>query len=166
MGITCLFFVISGIQYWATHYLMDILGISREQVFSYFMLTCVTSPTSGAIISGWAVNKCGGYQGKYIFPVCLAMGTIAACGAVPIPFLDDFHVVIGLFWVVLFAGAFILPIMTGIMFTLVEPELKAQATSLANTSYMGLGYLPAPTVYGLVNTLDDNEKSRYGMCLL
>ena len=65
---------------------------------------------------------------------------------------------------VLFTGAFILPIMTGVLLTCVEPEQKSHANSLANMSYNMLGYLPAPTVYGWAN--GQNDHSRRGMTLI
>lgn len=40
--------------------------------------------------------------------------------------------------------------MTGIMLNTVEGELKTVANSIANLMYQFLGYLPAPSVYGVL----------------
>ena len=53
MSLTGLFFVISGIQYWASHYLQNALGVSHANTFKYFMGTCISSPCLGAILSGY-----------------------------------------------------------------------------------------------------------------
>lgn len=66
----------------------------------------------------------------------------------------------------LFLGGFILPILTGILLTIVEPSERTIANSIANLSYNLFGYLPAPFVYGLVCSLTGGIKSRYGMGVL
>jgi len=57
LSLTLLFFVISGIQYWASNYLENILGVSTERTHIYFMMTCLSAPISGAIYSGHVVSK-------------------------------------------------------------------------------------------------------------
>ena len=145
--------------------------MSAAKTYSYFMAVCITSPVSGALLSGWATKKVGGYESKYVVPMAFFACCCAIAAGVPCPLTRDFQVAIALFWVVLFAGAFILPIMTGVLLTVVEPELKEQANSIANLSYNLFGYLPAPTIYGYMNQLDgdtkvEHDKSNYGMLLL
>jgi sugar phosphate permease len=150
LSLTGLFFVISGIQYWASHYLQNVLGVSGSDTFKYFMGTCITSPLLGAIFSGYLSNKVGGYNSRYPLIFAFLAGLIAIAAAVPMPWVDDPLVAILLVWIVLFAGAFILPIMTGVMLTCIEQEYKSHANSFANMCYNLLGYLPAPTIYGLI----------------
>ena len=80
------------------------------------------------------------------------------------PWIDDPVYAIGLVWIVLFTGAFILPIMTGVMLLQIETKYKSHANSMANMSYNLLGYLPAPTIYGWAN--GSNLKSRAGMTMI
>jgi hypothetical protein len=49
---------------------------------------------------------------------------IAIAASVPFPFIDDYKMCILLIWIVLFCGAIILPILTGVMLSSVQPELR------------------------------------------
>ena len=149
-SLTGLFFVISGIQYWASHYLQNVLGVNGADTFKYFMGTCITSPVLGAILSGYISNKFGGYNSRYPLIFAFIAGLIAVAAAAPMPCVNDPLLAIFLVWIVLFTGAFILPIMTGVMLTCIEQDYKSHANSLANMSYNLFGYLPAPTIYGLI----------------
>lgn len=59
-----------------------------------------------------------------------------------------------------------LPSMTGIMLSTVDGQFKTSANSLANLSYNLLGYLPAPTVYGLIYDAGDGGNARIAMATL
>jgi MFS family permease len=147
------------------------LEVSAAETYFYFMGTCITSPISGALFSGYITKKVGGYESKYIIPVAFMASLVGCAAGIPTPLVKNFHIAISLFWVVLFVGSVILPIMTGVLLTVVEPELKEHANSIANLSYNLFGYLPAPTLYGYMNKLDgstdeEHDKSNYGMILL
>ena len=94
------------------------------------------------------------------------MAFVATVVSLPVPFLDSFMAVIILMWILLFCGGFILPILTGIMLNSVHFHERTVANSLANLSYNLLGYLPAPSIYGLVCSVTGGEQSRYGIAVL
>lgn len=103
------------------------------------------------------------------------MGLCAVASALPIPWLSepsDFYLVGILFWLLLFFGGFILPPVTGIMINSVGEFQRASANSIANLCYNLLGYLPAPSVYGLIaaatkiETPSGGNKSRWSMGVL
>lgn len=146
----------------------NIYGISKARTYSYFMITCITSPISGAILSGYISKRVGGYESQRIIPIALITGIIAICSVIPFPWVEDYRIGVLIIWIVLFCGAFILPIMNGVLLCVVEPELKEHAQSIANICYNLLGYLPAPTIYGAMNRLDPKgeNQSRYGMALI
>ena len=56
--------------------------------------------------------------------------------------------------------------MTGIMLSTVDKQYKTIANSIANLSYNLLGYLPAPTVYGLIHDAGEGNNSRWAMGVL
>jgi len=81
------------------------------------------------------------------------MGLCAVASALPIPWFsskDDFYIVACLFWLLLFFGGFILPPVTGIMINSVGDYQKSSANSIANLWYNLFGYLPAPSIYGMI----------------
>ena len=151
--ISILFFVISGIQYWVSDYFMIVIGVNADDTHLYFSLTCITAPVFGALLSGIAGSKFGGFDSRMALPSCLFMGVISVIAAVIIPMSNDFKVLILLIWILLFCGGYILPITTGVMINSVENDLRPQANSLANFSYNLFGYLPAPAIYGAVCSL-------------
>ena len=86
--------------------------------------------------------------------------------ALPIPFVD-FTGFGFLIWFLLFFGGFLLPQVTGIMLNTVEESKRTSANSIATLCYNLLGFLPAPSFYGMVSAITNNEESRIPMgCLL
>jgi hypothetical protein len=86
--------------------------------------------------------------------------------ALPVPFINNFYLFAGLVWLLLFFGGFIVPIMTGLLLSIVKPTEKTVANSIANLSYNILGYLPSPFLYGIVCEFTGGSESRYGLILL
>ena len=84
----------------------------------------------------------------------------------PVPYLNNFYLVIILIWLLLFFGAMILPILTGIMLDSVDLNLKTRANSIANLVYNLFGYFPAPILYGYVRDATGGKESRGGMKML
>lgn len=71
-------------------------------------------------------------------------------------------------WVLFFVGGLAIPMQTGIMLSLVEPEYRPQATAIANTMYNAIGYFPAPFIYGIIQQWttekgEDSSRSKWGM---
>lgn len=61
-----------------------------------------------------------------------------------------------------FCGAFIKPVLTGLMLNQVPPKLRPMANSVANFSYNLLGYLPAPIMYGFFYELGETPHNHWG----
>jgi len=95
-----------------------VLGADVNQVTTYFSATSITAPIFGAVLSGPITTKVGGIKSKWALPTCLIIGVFAICCALPVTYYtdeEDFLIVIGLLWGLLFFGAMILPALTGIM---------------------------------------------------
>lgn len=165
-AISCLFFIVSGIQYWISDYMITVLGASKHVVFIYFSATAITAPIFGAIAGSVITSKLGGYESKLTMRSCIFAALICAMFAVFVPSQDDFQWIVFMVWVILFCGGYILPAMQGIMMMQVDNDQKSMASSFANFSYNFFGYMPAPVVYGAVCSLDIGDKSRWGMVVL
>lgn len=122
--LSALFFTISGIQYWATDYFVEVIGQPESSVHIYFSVTAITAPIGGAILSGYYGSKIGGYGSRYALPSAIGAGIICGVAAFPIPIYDNFTYLIGSIWIMLFTGGFILPIVTGVMLSSVEPNMR------------------------------------------
>jgi len=167
LAISVLFFVISGVQYWVTFYLIEVLSVPEKKANIYFGATAITSPVLGAAMSGFVATRFdGGYGSPKLLPFCNGLGLIGVFSAFMVPYVDNYVAAIGFVWILLFIGALILPIATGVMLGKVEPEMRPKANALSNLSYNLLGYFPAPILYGLANSVEGTKKSRWGMCIL
>ena len=100
LNLSVLFFVISGIQYWVSDYMTEVVGLSEAKTHIYFSLTCITSPIIGAVLSGTVASKFeDGYNSKYALPVCIIACLICVTVGIPVPMVDDPLVLTGLIWI-------------------------------------------------------------------
>ena len=52
LAMSCLFFMISGIQFWVTDYMRAVLHMPDELAFTAYSVTSVTAPIMGVILGG------------------------------------------------------------------------------------------------------------------
>jgi hypothetical protein len=120
MALSILFFIVSGIQMWVSDYFVQVIGASETTTHIYFALVCVTAPVLGAVLSGTVASRFGGFKSSKAMSSVILAAIVAMGAAIPIPYFDDFYVIVALIWTLLFAGGFILPILTGIMLNTVD----------------------------------------------
>lgn len=61
---TFIFFILTGIQYWVTNYLVTELGEDETTVYSTFGVVSVTGPVLGVVIGGNVTSYLGGFRAK------------------------------------------------------------------------------------------------------
>ena len=166
MALSVLFFIISGIQMWVSDYLGEVLELPQATVVLAFAVGCVTAPVLGAILSGIVASRFGGYTSPHAMPSVIVAALVAVAVALPVPYFDSLWVVGALLWLLLFVGAFIMPILTGVMLHTVEVDDRPQANAVANLCYNLFGYVPSPVVYGAVCSAFGGRQSRAGMKVL
>lgn len=118
LGLCSMYFIVAGIQFWMTSYLIDILGNNPIEVVIIFSTVSITAPLAGVIVGGTFADRYGGYKGKNTLKalkLCLAFGVVAFVFSFPIGFLYGFVYITVLLWTFLFFGAAIVPVGTGIM---------------------------------------------------
>jgi len=141
--------------------------LPKDRANYYFGATAITSPILGAVLSGLVTQKFeNGYGSPKILPFALILAFCGFSAAVFVPFVNTPLLCVGLIWVVLFCGAFVLPICTGVWLGKVEAEMRPRANSIANLCYNLFGFFPAPILYGFANTVEGSKNSRWGMALL
>ena len=62
LAISSLYFVVTGLQYWVSAYLMITMEIEQEEVFYFYAFTCFSAPITGVIIGGIIFSCIGGYN--------------------------------------------------------------------------------------------------------
>ena len=86
MAISALYFVVSGLQFWITTYMNVVMGDPISEVFTYFVVTCVTAPFIGVVVSIFLFNWIGGYTSRGAYGLCLLFGFFAVLVSIPVPF--------------------------------------------------------------------------------
>jgi len=148
LAISSLYFVVSGLQFWVTTYMTTVYSIPQNEVFTYYVITCLTAPALGVFLSILLFNCIGGYNSRFSFGICLLFGLFACLVSVPVPFATSYITVYILLWCIFFFGSFILAPLIGMMLNQVPKEGRATANSLATLCYNLFGYFPAPFVFG------------------
>ena len=62
-AMAALYFVVTGVQYWGTSYMLVVLGAPRPLVTTVFVICAASAPTSGVFFGGWSIDSVGGYKG-------------------------------------------------------------------------------------------------------
>ena len=150
ISLTGLYYIITGIQYWVTDYLIYTLKIDETKVFISFSAISITGPVLGVVVGGNITTCLGGYNAEKALKLTCLTSCFCLMFSAPTPWFSNFNYYASCLWFLLFCGGGILPCITGIMLNTVDQAHKTTANSLANLSYNLLGYLPAPFVYGAV----------------
>lgn len=165
-SISAVYFVVTGIQFWISDYLILVLDVENGKVFSMFAFVSITAPTLGVVIGGKVSHILGGYTGKHALDFCLACSLIGCVISLPVPYFDNFLYVSLFLWLIFFIGGALLPTLTGMMLSSIPKHLRNIGSSVAQFIQNLTGYLPAPVIYGYVNARSGGEKSRWGMIIL
>ena len=160
LAIASLYFVVTGLQYWVSAYLMITLQIEAEEVYYYYAFTCLTGPIAGVIIGGIIFSYIGGYNSPKAYALACLLGFFACVACLPVPYCDNKYLVYLLLWFVFFFGATIIAPLVGFMLASVQPERRTAANSVATLSYNLFGYLPAPFIYGLFSDVFPSDPPR------
>ncbi|KAF0693544.1 Aste57867_15502 [Aphanomyces stellatus] len=154
LGLSALFFVVTGVQYWTTLFLSTNTDDSAYAIHLNYLVVSGTGPLLGVFFGGKLVDYFGGYAGPRqeakALKICMVMGLLGFAASIPISFLSNTYAIAALLWVMLFCGASLLPSCSGIVISVAPQHLRPLASSIANTSYNLLGYAASNYIPGLV----------------
>jgi hypothetical protein len=152
LGLTALFFVVTGIQFWVTPYLV----LDLEQPVGYvglaFIFASATGPTCGVLFGGYIVDRNGGYKGTQqtaiALRICLVFVAIAVSCCILCIFAKTLLLVIAFIWLTLFFGGALVPPATGILMSCVPGKMRNFASACAQMVYNLFGYCLSPLLSG------------------
>ena len=154
ISMSILIYIITGVQYWVTDYLDQILGIkSQKDRLFLFTVACFTAPVMGVLIGTEIKNKFCQQNMQKSLIFCSILGILASICSIPVPITLSLAYFIVFMWLVLFFGAGIVPVLTSIIINSVPEEHIASANSMTNLITNALGYLPSPYVYGILSDI-------------
>lgn len=166
LGICCLFFIVTGIQFWISDYLQTVLLVDHKKVFIIFAFVCISAPVLGVMTGGYYLKYIGGYHKREALDVCLKVSILAAISGAFLPLVDNYIIFVIMMWFLLYFGASIVPGLIGIMISSAPDNSKEIANSISHLCYNLLGYLPSPFLYGLVCNHTGGSTSRYGLAFI
>ena len=160
LGLSSMFFVVSGIQYWTTLYMIQALNADPVVVIIGFVVLSTTAPISGVLAGGHVSDYYGGYKGenaRTAIRLCLGFAVLAFCFAVPASFVDNIAFEFVLLWLLFFFGACLVPSASGIIVDSTHPELQSAASSLSQFMFNFGGFFLAPVVSAAFMDSFDNK---------
>ena len=153
LSLCSLYFVITGLQYWMTSYMIQILDADPVNVVITFVIICTTAPVAGVFTGGTVVDYIGGYKGQHLskaVTLCLSFGVLSSVFAVSLMFADSLALVAPLAWFLMFFGGCLLPTATGINVNALEKEFRSSASSVSQLIFNLGGYFMAPVASAAV----------------
>ncbi|KDO27812.1 hypothetical protein SPRG_07410 [Saprolegnia parasitica CBS 223.65] len=154
LGLSSLFFCVTGIQYWTTLFLTTNLDDSAYTIHLAYLVVSGTGPILGVVFGGKLIDYIGGYAGPVqeakALRICMVLGVCSVAAALPISFSNNTFVIAVLLWTMLFCGGALLSPCSGIVIACAPPHLRPLASSVAYTSYNFLGYAASNYIPGLV----------------
>ncbi|OWY96412.1 Major Facilitator Superfamily (MFS) transporter [Phytophthora megakarya] len=125
MGLSGLFFVVAGVQFWTTLYLETNTNDSMYEIHLSYLLVSGTGPIMGVFFGGWLIDQFVSYVH------------------------NTFYIAVFL-WLMLFCGGSILPACSGIVISAAPPRLRPLASSVAYASYNLFGYAASNYIPGFI----------------
>ena len=153
LGMCAIYFIVTGIQFWMTKYLIEILDIEPLLVNIIFSGISITAPLFGVLVGGTISDIYGGYKGKNVIraiKMIIAFGLVSFVFAFPMGFLFQIIYLSVLLWTFLFFGAAIIPIGTGIMISAVPKYCQATSSSISQLIFNLFGYFFSPMITGFI----------------
>ena len=144
VALSSLYFVVTGIQFWGTSYMLVTLSAPRSAVNTMFVICAGTGPTLGVFYGGWIIDKMGGYVGSkqrvISLKICFVTGILAGIFATIGSLVDHFYTFICCLWLILFLGASLLPACTGMLVSVVPRKYRPISSSLSIFVFNIFGY--------------------------
>ncbi|TYZ53210.1 hypothetical protein PybrP1_000473 [[Pythium] brassicae (nom. inval.)] len=169
LGLSALFFVVAGVQFWTTLFLATNTNDSLYAIHSSYLIVSGTGPILGVFFGGWLIDQFGGYAGLYqraeALRVCMVLGGLGCLASLPVSFFHSTPYIAIFLWLMLFCGGSILPACSGIVISSAPRRLRPLASSVAYASYNLLGYAASNYIPGLImNFIIDDNDGAVGAC--
>jgi MFS family permease len=154
LGLSALYFVVAGIQFWITQYIVEVLQVPYRDALGAFTLVSATGPVFGVIFGGWLVDYLGGYKGPEgvarTTKIILTLGILALIVALPAAFVKEIGLLMPLIWLLLFFGGAIVPAAVGICLSAVPRSIRPFSSSVSMVVYNILGHSAGTLFPGVV----------------
>ena len=160
-ALCCLFFVVSGIQYWVSLYMNVVLEANKVTIIIGFVVISTTAPILGVLSGGYIADYYGGYKGENVLralKICIFFGTLAFIVAIPAGVVSSVSFEVIFLWLLLFFGGCVLPSAMGIIVNSVPREFQSSSSAVSQLVFNLGGYFLAPVLSALLMDQFKSEK--------
>ena len=166
LGISCSLFVITGIQFWISDYMQEVIHLNSSETYFIYIIVCISAPTLGVLTGGFLIQYLGGYTTeKALDAICKLTFISFICSSfLPIFELPIFFAIF--IWLLLFFESSVTPGLIGLMISSISGNYKELGNSITQLFYNLIGFLPSPFIYGLVSSYTGGEDSKWGLSVI
>jgi hypothetical protein len=169
-GISFLYFVLAGLQFWTTDYLIKECQGNSLNVMILYLVTSIVAPLGGLKVGELIDSKLRRMDESLritrTLVVLIGIDLLSVAFVVPAGYSLDPYVFVVLVFIGLFCGAGILPSATNVCISSVEPEQRQVASSVSVTMFNLIGYFGAPFITSLVMQSSGSYTVGIQVCLL
>lgn len=112
------FFVVVGIQFWGTSYMIITMDLDPHNAMITYAFITITAPILGLIFSGFVLDSLGGYKGSNritALKLMLFFSLLCLIISVPTSYIYNVFLFAPLLWMEIFLGACTIPAGVGIV---------------------------------------------------
>ena len=160
-------FILSGLTFWLTDYLENILNEKNSfQRLYVYIESIVIGPIIGIALGGFIGSLTGGYEKKNSVLAIFILQTIAIVFSLFVPLVDNinfFALYLALF------NAFmssVIPVNTGLILWTLPKNLKGFGNGIGNLITTIIGKFPSPFLYGYIQYSFNEYNKKIGMHFL
>ncbi|KEG01779.1 major facilitator superfamily domain-containing protein, putative [Plasmodium vinckei vinckei] len=153
LGMSNLYFVVTGIQFWITEYMSVVLLTEKMKIVTVSTLCFLTSPTSGVWFGGFVCDLFGGYKNtnySKTIKVATAFAISACIFGILSAHLTNFIFFSISLWLCLFTGSALVPVAVGMLLSCVSNHQKSLSSAVSQVIYNVFGWFSAPLLSGII----------------
>ncbi|EUD67983.1 hypothetical protein C922_01595 [Plasmodium inui San Antonio 1] len=153
LGMSNLYFVVTGIQFWITEYMSVVLLTEKMKIVTVSTLCFLTSPTSGVWFGGFVCDLFGGYKNtnySRTIKVATAFAISACIFGILSAHLNNFVFFSISLWLCLFTGSALVPVAVGMLLSCVNNHQKSLSSAVSQVIYNVFGWFSAPLLSGII----------------
>ena len=165
-GISCSLFVVTGIQFWISDYMQEVIHFNSLETYIIYSLVCISAPTLGVLTGGFLIQYLGGYTTGKAIDACSKLTLIGFICACILPIFEIPIIFVIIMWLLLFFESSVTPGLTGLMIASLSENYKEIGNSITQLFYNLIGFLPSPYIYGLVSSYTGGNESKWGLSVI
>ena len=160
-------FILSGLTFWLTDYLENILNEKNSfQRLYIYISTIVIGPIIGIALGGFIGSLTGGYEKKNSILAIFILQAISVTFSVFVPLVDNINLFTLYLTIFNTFMSSVIPVNTGLILWTLPKNLKGFGNGVGNLFTTIIGKFPSPFLYGYIQNKFNDYNKKIGMHFL